>query len=141
MLTIITAGALVLVGIPTWHDGDSGRIGQVRVRIDAIDAPELSGSPKCSHRNEAWSCSAKAKPYAVVARDRLRVLTIRGVECRAEEQDQYDRTIVRCRLPDGRDPAAVLVREGLARPDVRYGGRRYLADEAAARAARRGAWR
>jgi endonuclease YncB( thermonuclease family) len=52
--------------------------------------------------------------HGTAARDRLRQLTIRGVECRAEETDPYSRTVVRCRLPDGRDPAAVLVREGLA---------------------------
>lgn len=134
-------GGLVLVGIPTWHDGDSGRFGKVRVRIDAIDAPELPGSPKCARGSSSWSCSAGASPFASRARDRLRELTIKGVECRAEEQDQYDRTVVRCRLPDGRDPAAVLVREGLARPDVRYGGKRYARDEAAARLGRRGAWK
>ena len=140
MIPAALASALVLIGIPTWHDGDSGRIGTVRVRIDAIDAPELDGSPKCSRSTRVWSCSPAAAPYAERARDRLRQLTIRGVECRAEEQDQYDRTVVRCRLPDSRDPAAVLVREGLARPDFRYGGERYRRDELLARAARRGAW-
>jgi endonuclease YncB( thermonuclease family) len=140
-MIFLLAATLALVGLPTWHDGDSGRLGGVRVRIDAIDAPELKGSPKCDHPNPVWSCSPAAMRYGRQARDRLRALTIKGVECRAEEEDQYDRSIVRCRLPDGRDPAAILVREGLARPDLRYGGRRYLADEAAARAARRGAWK
>ena len=82
------AAAIVLVGIPTWHDGDSGRIGRERIRLAAVDAPEL-----------------------------------------------------RHRLPDGRDPSAVLIREGLARPDMRFGGRRYVKDELVARAGRRGVWR
>jgi endonuclease YncB( thermonuclease family) len=140
-MTLLALAAVVLVGIPTWHDGDSGRIGTVRVRIDAIDAPELPGSPKCRGGSRAWSCSPAALRHAEASRDRLRRLTIGGVECRAEEQDRYERTVVRCRLPDGRDPAAVLVREGLARPDLRYGGRRYAADETIARTMRRGAWR
>lgn len=141
MLVSLAAASILLTGIPTWHDGDSGRIGGQRIRLDAIDAPELAGSPKCRGGRSPWSCAAVARRLAPEARDRLRGLTIRGVECRGEEADRYDRIVVRCRLPDGRDPAAVLVREGLARPDRRYGGERYAAEEAAARVLRRGVWR
>lgn len=137
--TFLIAGA-VLTGTPTWHDGDSGRLGGQRIRLDAIDAGELPGSPKCERSRTVWSCTPAARARAVEARERLRVLTIQGVTCRAEETDRYERVVVRCRLSDGRDPAAVLVREGLARPDLRYGGARYRGDELAARAARRGVW-
>ena len=135
------AAAIVLVGIPTWHDGDSGRIGRERIRLAAVDAPELPGSPKCRGDRQVWSCSRKAARHAEQARDRLRALTIGGVECRAEDRDLYERIVVLCRLPDGRDPSAMLIREGLARPDMRFGGRRYLRDELVARAGRRGVWR
>lgn len=140
-MIVVALASIVLTGIPTWHDGDSGRFGEQRVRLNAIDAPELPSSPKCRNNRQVWSCAAGVRRLGPVARDRLRELTIRGVECQADERDRYLRVVVRCRLPDGRDPAAVLVREGLARPDRRYGGERYAADEAVARTLRRGIWR
>jgi endonuclease YncB( thermonuclease family) len=109
--------------------------------MSAIDAGELPGSPRCGRERPPWSCTPRARAWAAPARDRLRALTARGVSCVGLEADRYERVVVTCRLPDGRDPAAVLVREGLAWPDLRHGGDRYQADELAARLARRGVWR
>ena len=46
VMTASLLAAAVLTGIPTWHDGDSGRIGRERIRLSAIEAGELPGSPK-----------------------------------------------------------------------------------------------
>jgi micrococcal nuclease len=132
--------AVTLVGIPVWHDGDSGRLKLERVRLAAVNAPELPGSPKCARDPQVWACQPDVRRFAMAARERLRALTIKGLACEAEELDPYERIVVRCRLPDGRDPAAVMVREGLARADRRHGGDSYTAEEALARALRRGVW-
>ena len=134
------AAAVILTGIPTASDGDNLRFGRVTTRLADIDAPEMPDSPKCRRSPAVWSCTPQARRFAVPARDRLRELTIRGVRCSGPDADQYERPVVRCTLPDGRDPARVLVREGLARPDLRFGGERYLADEKLARTLGRGAW-
>lgn len=140
LLALLALGAALLNGAPAWHDGDSGRLGALRVRLSAVDAGELPGSPKCEERRRAWACTPAARRNAVAARDRLRGLTGRGVTCRVTDNDAYGRAVVVCRLPDGRDPAAVLVREGLARGDMHYGGARYATEERAARRARLGVW-
>ncbi len=120
ILNLLMVGGAVLAGIPTWHDGDSGRLGRACIRLSAIEAGELPGSPKYERNPDIGGCSAVAGSMPAPARERLRALTIHGLVCRIIEEDAYDRSVVVCRLADGRDPAAVLLREGLARPDLRY---------------------
>jgi len=92
-------------------DGDTLRCGAERVRIVGLDAPEMQG--RC----------ARERRLAVAARDRLQVLVRGGAEIRRQPRpDRYGRTLAVVRDRDGRDVAAVLIAEGLARPHGR--GRR-----------------
>lgn len=108
-------------------DGDSFRLGQDRVRLLGLDAPELSQD--CTRADgQAWSCGR-------AARDRMAQLLAAGpADCRPEDVDRYDRLLATC-LVGGRDIGAVMVAEGLA---VAAG--RYWVEEAAARRDRRGIW-
>ncbi|WP_245622309.1 thermonuclease family protein [Devosia epidermidihirudinis] len=116
-----------IAGMARASDGDSLRLGDERVRILDIDAPELAQN--CTETNgRVWSCGK-------AARDRMAALLASGiVDCRPEGKDQYGRLLARC-VVGGRDIGATMVSEGLA---VSYGG--YAREEAAARKARLGIW-
>lgn len=105
-------------------DGDTLVIGEARVRLVGIDAPE-QGEP--------------GDPLAVG------VLTLLvGLEekvwCLASGRDRWGRHIGRCfALPSGRDLSTAMVEEGYARSDARFSAGRPEA-EARARAAKAGLW-
>ena len=113
-------------------DGDSLRIGAVRIRLHGIDAPELDQT--CTDAaGRDWACG-------LWARDRLaRLAEGRRLACEAVEVDAYERLVARCEV-QGRDIAAAMVAEGAATAYARYSDR-YLAEEGAARRAGLGLWR
>lgn len=112
-------------------DGDSLMWGGVEVRLHGIDAPELRQI--CATREGGrWACGRAAKKW-------LRKLLRQGaVSCRRVTTDRYGRMVGICTV-NGHDIGRAMVRAGLAVAYVRY-SRRYVADERAARAARRGIW-
>jgi endonuclease YncB( thermonuclease family) len=136
-VTAILALAAALVAAPATAadvrvtDGDSLRLGAVRVRLFGIDAPELR--QRCTGADGApWACGEAAA-------DRLRELVAAGpVRCRPQDRDRYGRLVSIC-TADGVDIAARLVSEGLARAYAAYSDA-YIATEASARAARVGLW-
>lgn len=94
-------------------DGDTLRVGDVKVRLAGLAAPE------------------KHEPGGAEATEFMRrKLNGRVVRCELDGEKSYDRLIGRCYL-DGADVAALLVSEGLARDCPRYSGGRYSAFERA----------
>ena len=108
-------------------DGDSFRLGEDRIRLLGLDAPELSQT--CTDAvGASWPCGG-------VARDRMSDLLKSGtITCKPEENDRYGRLLARCEIRS-KDLGATMVAEGLAIASGDYG-----AEEAAARAARLGIW-
>ena len=96
-------------------DGDSFRLGDRKVRIQGIDAPEMHGS-----------CAAET---ALAVRSRTRLLELlnqrpftMGAK-RGDDRDQYGRDLrVLERVVEGRRQSigAILVREGLAHDYVNH---------------------
>ncbi len=78
-------------------DGDTIMIGKTRIRIWGIDAPEMN------------------HPYGKTSKFALVALT-KGQEVTAtfDGTGSFERAVAHCRLPDGRDIAAELVKQGLA---------------------------
>ena len=114
-------------GFARASDGDSFRLGDDRIRLLGLDAPELA-QDCTADSGQAWPCGR-------AARARMAELLAAGpADCRPEEIDQYGRLLATCSI-DGRDLGATLVAEGLA---VSSG--RYWTEEEAARNARLGIW-
>lgn len=90
-------------------DGDTLWLGDEKIRLLNIDAPELH-DPKCSQ--EALR--------AAEARARLQELVVGRLTIYRDGQDRYGRTLARIEA-DGQDVGEVLVAEGFAR---RWTGRR-----------------
>ena len=78
-------------------DGDTIKIGQMRLRLAGIDAPEL---------NHPWGKKAKWELVAMCEAAKFMA--------RIEPDISYDRLVATCFLPDGRDLSAEMVRKGLA---------------------------
>ncbi len=107
-------------------DGDSVAIGDTRLRLVGIDAPEL-----------AQTCFADDRPFACGEAARARLVALidgRPVDCAWSRLDKYGRGLATCRV-GAVDLGATMVREGWA---VAYGG--HEAEEAEARRNRRGLW-
>jgi endonuclease YncB( thermonuclease family) len=120
-----------IVGLAAIVDGDSIRINGTSIRLEGIDAPEWDQT--CTGADgRTWGCGRAATRQL---REHAAGQTLR---CQPKAIDRYGRTIATCLLPDGSDVNAWLVREGWA---VTYGfSRIYTAEEAEAKAAKRGVW-
>ena len=92
-----TPGPTVLKGKCYVIDGDTISINNVAIRLAGIDAPEL---------DHPYGQSAK---WAMVGITKGQIIT-----ARIAPEMSYDRTVAICCLPDGRDIAAELVKQGLA---------------------------
>lgn len=112
-------------------DGDSLRIGDARVRLHGIDAPELAQT--CDRpQGGTWPCGrwSRSRLADLVQGQRL--------DCTDLGADRYDRRLARCTL-GGQDIAAQMVAMGAATAYRRFSDD-YVVQEAAARAAGLGIW-
>lgn len=145
-LVIGLAGSIAAAGLPaaaqsfriegnaTIVDGDTLRIGDERIRLLGIDAPERKQtcSAEQAGATRAWPCGEKATQHlqALVAG--------RRVVCVADTRDRYGRAVAVC-TADGREINDDLARAGMAVATPEY-STRYVAAEAEARAHKRGLW-
>lgn len=107
-------------------DGDSLESGELRFRLEGIDAPEYRQT--CRNGGEDWPCGKQAARY-------LRSLIRQpGAKCTGLGVDKYERILVRCSI-GARDINAQMVEKGWA---VSFGD--YQAEERRARNARSGIW-
>jgi endonuclease YncB( thermonuclease family) len=112
-------------------DGDTLAIGEARIRLHGIDAPELAQT--CTDSSgRAWTCGAWSKAV-------LKRLTSGAVNCVEKDVDRYGRSVAAC-FVDGVDINAAMVAQGAAYAYVKYSSD-YLRDQNAARAKSVGMWR
>ena len=135
LLAILVAGAAQaassISGAPRIVDGDTIVIGDTKIRLESIDAPE-SDQVCLDAKGKRWTCG-------IEARDRLAEhIGKRSIDCAPSGSDAYGRTLAICRV-DGEDLNAWLVHQGWALAFVRY-SKAYVPEEDAARAAKRGIW-
>lgn len=113
-------------------DGDTLDVGDRRVRIFGIDAPERDQTCRNAAGRE-WACGAWAT-VEITRRFGGRVLT-----CTELDRDRHGRTVARCEDADGADVARVLTETGAAFAYRRF-SHDYVAAEEVARAAGAGVW-
>jgi len=125
------SAADVIEGPATVTDGDTIRVGDTRIRLHGIDAPETSQTCNAAGGG-TWACgteATKALRFATTGHD---------VSCRPVTLNRYGRTVARC-FDGTNDIQADMVRQGLAWAFVRYSSD-YVPEETEARAAHRGIW-
>lgn len=120
-----------LTGTARIIDGDTLEVRGSRIRLHGIDAPE--SAQRCRSEGRVWSCGREA------TRALARRIGSYPVACKESARDRYGRVVAVCRV-GGEDVNAWMVAEGWAFAYRKY-SRRYLAEEMAAKAAKRGVWR
>ncbi len=128
-LGLHAASAETIAGPATVIDGDTIRIGEERIRLRGIDAPE-SRQECAAAPGGTWRCGEAA----TVA---LAALAQAGLACEWSARDQYERILAICLSADGTNVNAALVEAGLA---WSYLSTVFAAEEDRARAAGRGVW-
>jgi len=108
-------------------DGDTIRIGEARIRLKGIDAPEME--QRCSRGGRSYACGETAR------RALIDLVSSKTVRCRAAGRDRYQRILARCTV-EGNDIGTQMVESGWA---VSY-GRDYDAEEARAQDREVGLW-
>lgn len=112
-------------------DGDTLRIGDIRLRLHGIDAPELDQTC-ATPAGDSWPCGLWARETLA------EMVQGRPLDCQDLGPDRYGRRVARCLL-DGRDIAAQMVSQGAAMAYRRYSDA-YVPHETKARQALRGIW-
>jgi endonuclease YncB( thermonuclease family) len=131
VLTSSCASAADLAGVPRVVDGDTVIIGDTRIRLEGIDAPETDQF--CLDADgKKWTCGISARN----ALDKH--VAGRSVVCADKGRDRYGRTLAVCSI-GAEDLNAWMVQEGLALAYIQYSNA-YVREEAESRAARRGLW-
>ncbi len=135
-------GAEVIAGHAIVVDGDTIRVGETRVRLWGIDAPEKG--QKCSFKLTAhpWpNTTTHEYDCGAGATTALRYMLARdpSVTCQAKAIDRFGRTVAVCWNGEG-NIGARMVAAGHAVDVPRYSGGAYRDHEAAAKAERLGVW-
>jgi len=134
MLTAVIVSNIDWAGTPSSiagpaeaRDGDSLVIGQHRVRLLGIDAPEREQT--CKKAGKSWRCGRDAQRHLA------RLIGNHDVDCAVVKRDRFDRLLARCRAGQ-RDLNQNMVRDGMA---VAFSGD-YRREETQARREKVGLW-
>ena len=115
-------------------DGDSFAIGNRKLRLKAIDAPELHQT--CMDSDGAiWACGLRART-ALIA-----LLAEPGLKCQSDLSDRFGRALAICSSNKTNDIGRALVMAGMAMSNEFKTMRTYGDEEDDARVAKNGIWR
>jgi endonuclease YncB( thermonuclease family) len=120
----------VVLGIGRAEDGDTLMVGDTKVRLFGIDAPEFDQT--CKRNGSQSGCGAAASEAL------MQLVTGRDVECISMGEDQYGRVLGRCSA-GGMDVNRTMVELGNAVAYRRYSSD-YVAAEQSAKARKLGLW-
>ncbi|WP_054107381.1 thermonuclease family protein [Novosphingobium sp. AAP83] len=132
VLTYVAAVTMTLLqGAQTVTDGDTIRIGETRIRLEGIDAPEMSQTCKRPD-GSIWRCGQQAKIAL------MQKIGAQPVRCKISGTDRYKRSLGTCYV--GKlNLNQWMVRSGWAVSYRRY-SKAYVADEQMARAQKLNIW-
>lgn len=122
--------AQTLTGVAQVIDGDTLLVGDAKVRLFGIDAPEKSQT--CDRNADRWRCGEES------SRQLASLVGTYQVQCRGRGKDTHGRTVATCSA-NGVELNRAMVMHGWATAYRSY-SQDYVADEARARAAKLGLW-
>jgi endonuclease YncB( thermonuclease family) len=112
-------------------DGDTLALGEIKVRLHGIDAPEMAQT--CNDmRGHAWACGEWSRAV-------LKRLAVGPVTCVQTDMDRYGRVVARCYSKE-LDLNQAMVAKGAAFAYAEY-SKDYVATENQARESSAGLWR
>jgi endonuclease YncB( thermonuclease family) len=127
----VLSDPITVSGIPGITDGDTLRIGNTRIRIFGIDAPEKHQT--CATIDgKSYSCGEEATKALA------HLIDGHSINCVVEDTDRYGRSVAICEVK-GNDIGYALVAAGWAVAYRKY-SLRYVPVEDQAKAAKVGMW-
>lgn len=120
-----------IVGFAEFHDGDTLSIGDQRIRLEGIDAPELSQN--CGYSGRGEIAAGKVSRKALI-----KIVAAAALRCEPHGRDGYGRILATCRAGTT-NINATMVERGHAWAFRKYSDS-YVREENAARAGELGIW-
>ena len=112
-------------------DGDTIHIGNNKIRLHGIDAPEIHQD--CSYNNEDWKCGQLSKNFL------LNLINLDLVNCQVKTVDKYKRYIAIC-FVNNLNINEMMVQNGWAIA-YRYYSKDYVDEELIAKKNKGGIWK
>jgi len=119
-----------VTGIAHVTDRDTIKIGDTRVRLHGIDAPEQQ--QECGKNGQTWRCGHASTQTL------SNLIDSQVVTCKGTDTDQYERLIAVCYV-NGMDLNAAMVDVGMAMAYRRY-SKNYVPNELRAKENGKGLW-
>ncbi len=120
-----------IVGRAIVTDGDTIRINNIRIRLDAIDAPEINQT--CMKDGVSYNCGQQSKIHLI------QLIDNNDVSCIVNGEDQYNRQLATCYNDKNEDLNAEMVSSGNAIAYLFYSNK-YESQQIAARNNKNGIW-
>jgi endonuclease YncB( thermonuclease family) len=130
LMAVSTSAQAPIYGTARVADGDTLTLGDTRIRLFGIDAPELDQT--CSKEGAKWQCGMEATARL------KRLVAGKNVRCIPMGKDDFGRTLARCDTI-GVDLNQAMVESGFATAFRKYSAD-YAAAEERAKAGQRGLW-
>ena len=112
-------------------DGDTIYIGETKIRLHGIDAPEKN--QKCFFHNKDWECGKRSTLYL------KKIISNHNVMCETRNKDSYKRYIGICYIND-ENINKLIVRNGWAIA-YKYYSKDFIKDELIAKKNKLGIWK
>ena len=127
---VFATSEIFIAGLPRVIDGDTLEIGNQRIRLHGVDAPERSQN--CENDRTKFRCGQQA------AEALSKKIGRKTIKCERRDVDRYKRVVAICRLGHV-DLNSWMIRQGWAIAYRQY-SRDYLEEERNARSANLGIW-
>ncbi len=111
-------------------DGDTIHINKNKIRLHAIDAPEINQT--CNKNSRVWNCGVESTKFL------KELIGNNKIECITQGKDRYNRLIGIC-YKDNLDLNSEMVLNGWAIA-YRYYSKDYVEEEEKAKKEKRGIW-
>ena len=111
-------------------DGDTIHINKNKIRLHAIDAPEINQT--CNKNNKVWNCGVESTKFL------MELIGKNKIECITSGKDQYNRFIGIC-YKENIDLNSEMVLNGWAIA-YRYYSMDYVEEEKVAKQQKKGIW-
>ena len=131
LLNTNTLSKNIIYGKGRIVDGDTIHIGQKKIRLHGIDAPE--NEQGCTYQNKNWNCGLESKKFL------LNLTANKTISCESSGKDKYKRYIAICFI-DNLNINKIMVKTGWAIA-YRYYSTDYINEENFAQKNKLGIWR
>ena len=111
-------------------DGDTIHINKNKIRLHAIDAPEINQT--CNKNSKVWNCGVESTKFL------KELIGNNKIECITKGKDRYNRFIGIC-YKDNLDLNSAMVQNGWAIA-YRYYSKDYVKEEEEAKRDKKGIW-